>query len=254
MSDQFFWYVTRSAAIVTWLSAAASILIGLMTSARVLGRRPTIPWLVDLHRLFAAMSVTFLGVHMASLWFDSFVRFRFDDLLIPWAASVPGLTETSLALGVIAAWLMAAVQLSSLIKDRLNERLWRSIHLLSYGTLILGTLHALQAGSDVDNPLLLGIGMSVLTAVSLATVVRVVRYRQYRQGEQATNGQTPQAQAMQQPVSRVDGQAFPHAPAQAQAWDPGQQTRADGHGQHHGQHPAHQPIQQPVQGRGRSPG
>lgn len=189
MSDQFFWYVTRAAALVTWFSAALSILIGVVTSSRLLGRRPTIPWLVDLHRLFAGMSMTFLGVHMVSLWFDSFVRFRFGDLLIPWVASVPGLTRTSIANGVIAAWLIAAVQCTSLVRERMPEHLWRTVHLLSYGTLLFGTLHALQAGSDARNPILVALGVSIITAIVLATGVRLARLRQPRidleEGEQA---------------------------------------------------------------------
>ncbi len=177
MSDQFFWYVTRAAALVTWLSAALSMLVGLTTSSRLLGRRPTIPWLVDLHRMLGAMSVFFLAIHMGSLWLDSFVQFGPAELLIPWVATVPGLTETSLAYGVIAAWLLAAVQFSSLIRDRMPSNLWHTIHLLSFGSLVVGTLHALQAGSDIDNPLVVGIGVSLLTAIVLSTVVRLVRLR-----------------------------------------------------------------------------
>ncbi len=178
MSDQIFWYITRSAALVCWLAASLSLLVGLTTSSRLLGRRPTIPWLVDFHRILAAIAVTFLGVHMLSLWLDGFVKFGWAELVIPWVATVPGLTRLSMALGVIAAWLLAAVQLSSLIKDRLPESLWRSIHLLSFGTFGAGTLHAIQAGSDADNPLVLAVGVSMLTAIIMATVVRAVRLRQ----------------------------------------------------------------------------
>jgi len=186
VSDQFFWYVTRSAALITWLASALSILVGLLTSSRLLGRRPTIPWLVDLHRMFAAIAVTFLGVHMVSLWFDSFVRFRLGDLLIPWVASVPGLTRTSIALGVISAWLLAAVQATSLIRERLPERFWRSVHLLSFEMLGLGTLHAIQAGSDTRNPIVVGIGVSVLAAIGLISLVRLVR-RQPPEPEEPTD-------------------------------------------------------------------
>ena len=180
MSDQVFWYITRSSALVSWLFSALAILVGLITSSRLLGRRPTIPWLVDLHRQLAALTVIFLGVHMLSLWLDGYVQFGLAELLIPWVATVPGLTRTSMALGVIAAWLVAAVQLSSLVKDRLSPDLWRSIHLLSFGALGSGTIHALQAGSDIDNPLVVGIGVSSLTAILLATIVRLVRMRRRR--------------------------------------------------------------------------
>lgn len=177
MSDQFFWYVTRSAALMSWLAAGLSILVGLATSSRILGRRPTIPWLVDFHRLLAAMSVFFLGVHLGSLLLDSFVQFGPADVLVPWVADVPGLTRTSMAYGVFAAWLLGAVQVTSLVRDRMPETVWRTIHLLSFASLGLGTLHALQTGSDVNNPIVLAIGISLLTAIFMATAVRLVRLR-----------------------------------------------------------------------------
>lgn len=184
MSDQFFWYVTRSAALVSWLSASLSLLVGLATSSRLLGRRPTIPWLVDFHRLLAAMAVVFLGVHMLSLWLDGYVEFGPAELLIPWVATVPGLTRTSITLGVIAAWLLAAVQVTSLIKDRLPDTVWRTVHLSSFGTVAAGTVHAIQAGSDTGNPLVVGLGVSMLTAIALATAVRAVRLRDAARAQQ----------------------------------------------------------------------
>lgn len=191
MSDQFFWYVTRAAALITWLSASLSMLVGLATSSRLLGRRPTIPWLVDLHRMLAAMSVVFLAIHMGSLWLDTFVKFGPAELLIPWVATVPGLTDTSLALGVISAWMLIAVQASSLIRDRMPKNVWHTIHLLSFGSLIIGTIHALQTGSDIDNPLVVGVGVSLLTAIVLSSAVRLVRLRssdRYRDADQGYEG------------------------------------------------------------------
>lgn len=178
MSDQIFWYITRSAALVTWVTSAGALLSGLLTSSRLLGRRPSIPWLVDIHRYLAAMSMMFLGIHMASLWFDAFVAFHWADLFVPWAATVPGLSRTSIALGVLAGWLLAIVQVTSYVKDRLPEDVWRTIHLGSFGTLVLGTIHAIQAGTDASNPIVVGLGVSMLTAIALATAGRVVRLRQ----------------------------------------------------------------------------
>lgn len=177
MSDQIFWYITRSSALISWLGAALSMVVGLMTSSRLLGRRPTIPWLVDLHRGFAGLSVVFLLIHMISLYLDGFVQFGLLDLLVPWVATVPGLTRSSMAYGVIAAWLIAIVQVTSYAKDRLPSDVWRTVHLTSFASLGFGTLHAIEAGSDVDNPIILAIGVSVLAALLLVSLVRAVRLK-----------------------------------------------------------------------------
>ena len=177
MSDQIFWYVTRSSALISWLGAALSMLVGMMTSSRLLGRRPTIPWLVDLHRGFAGLAVIFLLIHLGSLYLDGFIQFGFLDLLVPWVATVPGLSRSSMAYGVIAAWLIAAVQISSYFKDRISGDVWRTIHLTSFASLGFGTLHAIEAGSDVDNPIILALGVSVLAALVLVSLVRLVRLK-----------------------------------------------------------------------------
>jgi DMSO/TMAO reductase YedYZ heme-binding membrane subunit len=199
MSDQIFWFLSRSSGLMSWLAAAGAMLVGTMIPSRLLGRKPTIPWLTDLHRMLAAMASIFLLIHMGTLWFDHFVAFRFDDLLIPFVATVPGLSRLSLALGVIAFWLVAAVQLTSLFRHRFYESTWRTIHLSSYASLVLGSVHAVLAGSDIGNPIIAALGTSVLTAVALATVVRVRRMRQQRR---AAPVQEPQAE--RPPAPRPD--------------------------------------------------
>ncbi len=179
MSDQFFWYMTRSSAIVSWLAAAASIFAGSLTSSRLLGVKPTVPWLTDLHRFLSSMTLAFLLLHMASLWLDEFVRFRFADLLVPWQAEVPGLDATSLALGVLAAWLLAVVQVSSLLKKRLPPKLWHRIHLSSLVAFVLATVHGVWAGSDASNRALLAVGVSILAALCLVVGARLFRHREH---------------------------------------------------------------------------
>jgi DMSO/TMAO reductase YedYZ heme-binding membrane subunit len=225
MSDQIFWYVSRSAGLVAWMAAAGSILVGVMTPSRILGRRPTIPWLVDLHRMLAALASVFLIVHLGALWFDHFVQFRLADLLVPWVATVPGLSRLSLALGVVATWFLAAVQLTSLVRDRLPPDLWRSIHLTSYAVLVLGTVHAIMAGSDIANPIVAATGMSTVTAVVLATTVRVRRSRRARRRAAGSPGVGATRPAVRpgvepQPVTPVPVPQPPTGFRPALDWEP----------------------------------
>jgi hypothetical protein len=183
VSDQVFWFAARGAGIVCWVAAAFSILIGLLMPTRALGRRPTLPWLLDLHRYFGAMSMVFLAVHMVALWADAFVDFAWSELFVPGVAEVPGLSRWSLALGVGAGWLLALVELSSLVKKHISARLWHTVHLSAFGVVIAGAVHAVEAGSDSDNRYLVAAGTSVAVAVALLTIVRfsgVLLDRKYR--------------------------------------------------------------------------
>ncbi len=183
MSEQIFWYATRSAGVLAWFAAAISLLVGLLMSSRALGRKPTLPWLLDLHRFLGAMAMLFLATHMVTLWADSFVHFAWAELFIPGKATVNGLSDLSIAYGVIAGYLMAIVQLSSYIKNRMPKRAWHTLHLLSYGTLVLGLIHGIQVGSDADNRVLIIATCLMLTAVVFLTLFRVFRLlgdRKYR--------------------------------------------------------------------------
>ncbi len=183
LSDQFFWFATRSAGLLTWFAAMGSVGLGLLMSSRALGRRPTIPWLLDVHRFLSAAAMVFLAIHMITLWADDFVHFGLAELFIPGRAEVGGLSDLSLAIGVVAAWIMLVVQATSLIKNRLPKQLWHTVHLTSFGSVILGLIHGIEVGSDADNRLLVAAAVSVLTAILILTATRVSRVlsdRKYR--------------------------------------------------------------------------
>ena len=176
LSDQFLWYATRAAGINAWLAACLSTLVGLLMTSRVLGRRPTLPWLLDLHRYLSAMAIVFLVVHILTLRFDPFVGFGWADVLVPGAATVPGLGRVALALGVVAGWMMVVVEATSLVKKRLPPRVWHTVHLTSFGTVVLGAVHGIEIGSDTDNRLLLTVSTSVVAAMVLVGGIRLWFY------------------------------------------------------------------------------
>ena len=169
-SSKLWWYVSRSAGIVGWALCAASVLWGLALATRALGRKPSAPWLLDLHRFLGGLAVIFVGVHMVSLMIDPFVRFTIGDLLVPFASTQykPG----AVAWGVVAFYLLVAVEVTSLLKKRISARLWRGVHLSSYVLYAFATVHLLTAGSDRFNP--------VLRWSVLVTVGAVVFFSAYR--------------------------------------------------------------------------
>lgn len=174
MSDQIFWFTTRSAGIMTWATAMASIAIGLLLASRVMGRKPGYPWLLDLHRFVSGLTLVFMVLHMATLWADDFVDFGPVELLVPGKSA----TQTdAVSWGVGAAWVLVVIQISSLLKDRLPKRVWRSIHLGAYLVAVMGTIHGWQAGSDVRNPVAVSVGVACWCMIGALTLTRVMSFR-----------------------------------------------------------------------------
>ncbi|MFT5531676.1 MAG: sulfoxide reductase heme-binding subunit YedZ [Candidatus Poriferisodalaceae bacterium] len=141
------------------------MLIGLFASTRILGAKPGARWLIDLYRMFSVLTVAFTAVHIAAIVADNFVQFGLADVSISMDSQWrPG----GVAWGIVAAYLLATVEVSSRIKRRLPDRLRRTLHLASVPLVTFASVHAWQSGSDTRSPLVIGPAVAlIVTAVGL---------------------------------------------------------------------------------------
>jgi predicted ferric reductase len=171
MSSQTWWYLARATGFVAWALVAASVLTGLLLSTRLTKSRPTPGWTLDLHRFLGGTAVLFTALHVAGLVGDTYVHFGPADLLVPFASAwKPG----AVALGVVALYLLIAVEGTSLLMRRLPRRLWRGIHLTSYVLFWTSTFHLQLAGTDARNAFARWSVNLVITAVVFLTLVRAL--------------------------------------------------------------------------------
>lgn len=145
--EKIWWYVARSGGVLALVMVVASIVWGLLLSSRYLAGGPKPKGLLDLHRFLGGLSVVFTVIHVVGLYLDSYIEFTVLELLVPF---VDDWRPAEVAAGVIAAWLLLAVQATSLLMKRLPRRLWKWIHLSSYGLLLLGVIHGITAGTDAS--------------------------------------------------------------------------------------------------------
>jgi predicted ferric reductase len=127
--------------------------------------------MLDLHRYLGGLSVAFVGLHLVALLADNFVQFSIADLLVPFATSY---RTTAVAWGVLAFWLLVAVECSSLVMHRLPRKGWYGIHLTSYVIAVAATLHGLYVGTDTTNPTYRWIGLAALGLTGFFTIYRVL--------------------------------------------------------------------------------
>ncbi len=175
MSGAFPWYVARAAGLVSWALLAAATLWGLALSPRALGDRPRANWLLDLHRWLGGTALAFTGVHVAALLADQYVHFGVAEILVPFTSSW---RPVAVAWGVVAAYLLLAVELTSLARNRLSKRAWRRVHTASFVLFVVATIHGLTAGTDTRSAMARTLALAVgtvfagLTAIRLAEVLR----------------------------------------------------------------------------------
>jgi predicted ferric reductase len=140
------WYVARSSGIVAWALIVLTIVWGLLLATRVLGRRPAPAWLLSLHRYLGALAVAFVGVHVAGVLLDSYTNFSLVNVLVPFTGSWHPL---AVAWGIVGMYLLAAIEITSLLRNRMSKRAWHAVHMLSYFLFATTTVHMLTAGTDV---------------------------------------------------------------------------------------------------------
>ncbi len=170
MSSQLWWDVASAGGLVAWALLAASVVWGMALSSRIFGRRPRPAWLLDLHRYLGGLAVIFLGVHVAAIMLDRFVPFGPAETFLPFASSW---NPAAVAWGIVALYLLLAVEFTSLARSHLPLRVWRRVHYLSFGVFACSTVHLLTAGTDSGNPALILTVVAVCGVVGLLAVLRV---------------------------------------------------------------------------------
>ncbi len=174
MNPQIWWYLTRASGIVAWLMLTASVIWGIVLATKAFPEHRRPAWLLDLHRWLGGLAVAFTALHLGALVADNYVHFGAAELLIPFAS--PWRTG-AVALGVVAVWLLVAVEATSLAMRRIPRRYWRWIHLSSYGVFLLTSLHAAFAGTDTAHWLYQGTAVATIVAVMVATIYRLTHRR-----------------------------------------------------------------------------
>ena len=193
MTEQVWWFVARSSGIVALALLLAAVTFGLLMSTRLGARFAAAPWLLAVHRSLGGLAVAFTGAHLAGLVLDNYVQFGLVDLLVPGASPWKPL---AVGWGVVAMYLLVAVQVTSLAMRRLPATLWRVVHLSSFVLFWVAALHGLTAGTDATAAWfrwpLVG-AMVLVTGLTMARLGKLV-------GRPASRERAPAARAVQRPV------------------------------------------------------
>lgn len=163
------WYLVRAFGLSSVVLLVLLVLlgIGLITGHTFRIWPPIKAWAV--HR---AIGITF-GVsvffHIFFLLLDRYVSYSLIQVL------VPGLVSFWFSAGIIAMYVIAIIIITSLTIMDSKKRTWKSLHLLSYGAIILVFFHALNLGTDLrSGPLrVLWIIFGIILAIGM--IIRLTR-------------------------------------------------------------------------------
>ena len=177
VDPKLYWYVARASGITTWALVSLSVIWGLLLSTRAAGKAARPAWLTDLHRHLGGLAIVFLGVHLGGLALDKTVSFGPSELFVPFASKwQPG----AVAWGIVAMYLLLAIEITSLLMKRIPRRLWKAVHFSSFAVYVTGTIHLLASGTDSSNVLLRDPVVVVTALVAFLTALRILNARAVR--------------------------------------------------------------------------
>src|SRR5215469_14583011 len=170
-ANPFFWYVTRAAAVSSYIALTGVVLLGISRSlVRMSGSRAS--WVLEeIHQFLALLVAGLVGLHLLSLFLDPLIPFSLLNFALPIAEPY---RPFAVDLGVFSLYGLVIVLASSWLRRYIKHTSWRALHYLSFAIFLLITLHGVLAGSDSGQPWMILVYLGAAAAVVLMTVIRVV--------------------------------------------------------------------------------
>ena len=158
MEENFFWYLTRSSALVGFLLLWISIFLGLAIRTPLLNRIIKPIYSVRNHCWISLPALIFATIHGLSLLGDKYVHFNLGNIFIPFYPQNGIAVDPSfLSLGIIGFYIMIILVFSSYLRKYIPQSVWRGIHFLNVGLFVIIFIHALYLGTDMKNDTVRGI-------------------------------------------------------------------------------------------------
>jgi DMSO/TMAO reductase YedYZ heme-binding membrane subunit len=107
---------------------------------------------------------------------DSFVTFTILDIAVPFHSNYvknPSLGRFPIAFGVLSLYILFAVQLTSLFRQKMTTKAWKAIHYSSYLLVLLVSAHAGWTGTDVTSLIYRTTGIVLILFTVVAIIVRI---------------------------------------------------------------------------------
>jgi hypothetical protein len=139
------WVTTRAAGYTAFTLLTLSVALGLVLSSPLRSKRWPRFATTELHRFVTLLTLVFIGVHVLVAMLDRFISFRLVEVLVPFTSHYRPLW---MGLGIVSAYLAAAVWASSWLQRRIGYSWWRRMHYATFAVYAGAAAHGLGSGSD----------------------------------------------------------------------------------------------------------
>ncbi len=166
-----YWFITRGTGAISLVLLTVSVALGI-ADVRRLRLRGVPRFVIDaLHRNASLLAVAFIVIHIATSILDGFAPIGILDAVIPLHSAYRPIW---LGLGAVAFDLMLAIVITSLMRQRIGYKTWRTTHWLAYASFPIALVHGFGTGSDAKTHWLLLLSAACVAVVLVAVISRVM--------------------------------------------------------------------------------
>jgi predicted ferric reductase len=165
------WIVARATGVAAYIALCLSILSGLALRTSVLDFLAKNRALRSLHDFMTWVWIPLGAAHVITLLLDKTAQIRPVDVVLPFQVSYAPL---AIGLGTASLDLVVLITVTSWLRRRMDDRLWRWIHRSSYLVFVTMFVHALMSGTDFSSPLISTVTWSAALGIGLLAIARIL--------------------------------------------------------------------------------
>ena len=171
MDDLVFWVLARVLGLTSFAALSLSVLSGVALRTSVLDFLARNRALRALHDFTTPLWLPLGAGHVIALLFDATARIGPTDLVVPFGVAYGTL---AIGLGTVSLDILVVVVVTSWLRRRMDQAVWRWIHRTSYVAFAALFLHGVLSGTDFSSPVVSAISWSTAAAIAVLSLSRIV--------------------------------------------------------------------------------
>lgn len=178
--NKFAWYFARATGIVSFILLTMVMVFGMAVSSRAFVGKLNLGNALELHRTISWLALFSIVLHFGSFFFDDFLRMTPAEALLPFILhrdfpSALGFDlGKTVALGIIAFYLVVMLIFTSEFRAKMSAKLWRRLHYSSFVAYPLFFAHGFMSGTDSGEWWMRAMYVGSVVIVSVMILVRII--------------------------------------------------------------------------------
>jgi sulfoxide reductase heme-binding subunit YedZ len=169
--DLLLWELIRASGLIAYALLSLAVILGVGVRARAFDWLAKRAWVFEFHQVISVLALAFTALHALLLLGNAHVPFGLMEILVPFTSRW---RTGATASGTVALYLLAALVITSYMRARIGEQVWRSVHYSGFLAWGIALFHGVFAGNDSSTVWVQYLYVGTGALVALLTVFRIL--------------------------------------------------------------------------------